>query len=343
MPFALSIGSLFVSSLALSAPLCPPTRSQLGVYDEINARILKAAQYDANDRQTAAEFGKKNNESAAVVEHRYGASGDLKCEQFGFISGAQAQLVMRGDTILANAHGLFFGSACEKPFSLNACTFTIEREGKKTAYKIDSQLASGWKCPPPTEKANALNKDWVILKLKKSVDPKVKPYQLVDPPCANEIGSADVVAVGKSVDYRLNGKISPDAKHYARCEIIRSACFNSTAVMKSNCDSDHGSSGSGLFLDEKNPKVFGIVVAMVDACPKDAKARTGPYNAACFHAQSIPIAGDLKKELEGLVGPPVASPKPTVTPPKPPATSPTPEVPPLPPTITPSKPKTTDL
>ena len=315
-----SLALLLLSLPAWSAPYCPPTQDQLGTNRRIADLILKAAQFGDKDRQTAKNFGLKTNESASVIEHRYQASGDLTCNNGKLTGNSQAQLVMRGDTILANAHGLHGGAGCDIPFKLKDCKFTTEADGKKVSYPIEAKLAGGWVCP--NKEGFAEHKDWVILKLKKPVNAAVKPYQLTSPPCAALLKPVNAVSVAKSEDFERMLKptestyIAP--RHYGRCQILGSPCpLAASSVMATDCDASHGASGGGLFYDEPTPKLFGLMMGIRDDCPEDAKAMTGAYHPRCYHSVAIPIAGELKEALEGLVkapAPPEVKPAPSPTP-----------------------------
>ena len=251
------------------------------------------------DRKTAANFADhKAGETKEIIEKRYAATGDFYCgkEFYG-----QGQLTIKDDIITTSAHILTKSvKTCPVTLApLSKCKFTLRHEGKLHDFDIDRIVDTGFKCTSNGQKLKG-SQDWIVLKLKKHVDPKIRPYPIAQS-SSFVAENPDVVMVAKSHDFNPTNKsdIRLAERHYGRCH-LRSVYGERTSplAVESDCDASPNSSGGSVLVPGDQPELLAIVSGGLEDCGSSDK--TGPYQKGCWATVMTPIAGDFRRTLEDI-------------------------------------------
>jgi hypothetical protein len=288
---------------------CGCAVSQFREIEDFHDLIIQAGIIDEDDRRTEDQYAKENKnaktgqvETVDTIKKRYAATGAINCGN-GKVYGS-AQLTLKDNLITTSAHALLDMDSCAVLAAPSDCVFVVYSHGKERQIKIDKKIKSGYDgktCP------QAMEDDWLVLKLSEHVD-DVKPYQ-VDPKAVTKMhNGSDVVAVGRSKDFRtftlVNGqRLYNFPKHVGNCKVKDTFEFPATRIY-TNCDSSKFSSGGSL-LSENSDSVTLLAIhqgsmetaeqanaAMVSGVPN-----RGEYSKAQRYSSYIPIAGAVYDSL----------------------------------------------
>ena len=280
---------------AVAAPICPPQKSVISDARALSKYTLHVNQVGDADRKIAGDFARgEPGQTRSTIEARYSATGDFSCgiEHFG-----QGQLTIKNNIITTSAHTFFGGTECPlKPAPISKCKFTAMVRGKPQDYAIEQLVATGFKCTSDGQKLKP-SQDWVIFKLKASVDNSVRPYAVIKDP-SKIFEQKPIVVVSKSHDFNPTKKefLRDAERHYSRCE-IQYVYGNSSKplAVESDCDTSGNSSGGSVLTPGPNPILLGVHSGAAESC--GTPGRTGPYQRGCWAAVMTPIAGDFLTAL----------------------------------------------
>ena len=281
---------------ATAAFICAPGHDQISAARDL---IHHVAQYDDADRRTKMDYARENKLTEAEVEKRHLGSGDLYCEK----SQSQGMVSVKDNLILVAGHALGYEDYCAKPIKpASSCKFVIHISDETLVYDIEAEVAVGFNCPQHKNSEMPPYNDWAILRLKKHVDRRIKPYAvaIVDPMDVD----TKVVAVGKSKDFYPNAKFDDKPRHYGNCDIKKiESILGEATQFQTNCDADHGLSGGGLFRPGPNPTVIGIFHSIASGCKDGTGANgTGDFQMNCWGSMVTPINEIIVSELNKVTG-----------------------------------------
>ena len=283
-------------ALTMAAVICPPSRNQITADREL---IHHVNQYDDDDRRLRADYARENKITEAEVEKRYAGSGDLYCGS----SFSQGQITLKDNLLLVSGHALGYASHCKNPIkAASKCKLVIHIEKETLVYDVESEVAAGMKCPDHKDYDLRTENDWAVLKLKKRVDPRVKPYAVavIDPKDTN----SKVVAVAKSEDFHKAEKPDDLPRHYGNCDIKKiDEDLGEATRLQTNCDVDHGASGGGIFRPGASPTIVGIVENKSIGCPDGTGADgKGEFQKNCWTGLVTPINDRIVAALNAATG-----------------------------------------
>jgi hypothetical protein len=151
----------------------------------------------------------------ADQQNIFAATGTIRCP--GGMSGT-AQLTVRPDIITTAGHLLYDPISCQRSAKADVCTFSIVSYGRSTDIAVTQEIDSGLK---DCSRARARD-DWLILKLKRTVD-DVEPYK-IEKNVGKFLKIGDRVStIASSLDFLVkdkNGNLV-EAKAYGECRIMQ--------------------------------------------------------------------------------------------------------------------------
>lgn len=147
-----------------------------------------------------------------------------------------SQLVESGSAIVTAAH-LFYDDSCSRKWDPADCAVVKLSGDKPKFYRFDSdKMHLGTNCPSLSP-----NKDWAVIKLKE------KPKNA----SAVKVCEAQNLTEGQAIEMVSANSKGQGPREFHRmvqsCKILSSQEAN--MVLRTDCDTDGGSSGSGIFKD----------------------------------------------------------------------------------------------
>ena len=281
-----------------AAPLCLPSKSVITDNRTIVDHFLKVNQYGDPDRKTAEDFADKSiGETKQTIENRYAATGDFSCGDAHF---GQGQVTIKDNIITTAAHVYAGRDNCPlKNPPLRNCKFTAMLDGKTQDYAIESVVNTGYKCSS-SDQTFKVSEDWIILKLKDSVDSRIRPYPIDRDPTRLS-RQKNIVHVSKSHDFNPTSQthMRTAARHYGRCELkyVYGESPRPT-VLETDCDSSGNSSGGSILTPGANPELLAITSGSLDKC--GANNKTGSYQHGCWSSVATPVSGEFFESLNAL-------------------------------------------
>ena len=290
--------TLISSFDAMAVPGCGNRRQIAGPLFDVGDIYQKSSQTDDPDRKSAQDFGLAHGMSAGQVEKRYSATGDIICPN----GAGQAQVTVKGDTVTTSAHMIYHGDDCKEIVPFRSCKFQLTIDGKKQEYKFKAILKSGRNCPNdlPLETAD----DWIVFRLEKAVDPRVKPYAIPGIGRGKAAPGDKIVTVAKSHDWPDVGRtlLRDRPRHYGECQLKKSSVHE----IQSNCDTSAGSSGGSVLTTGEDPVLIGIVSGQINPkrnpnCEKRPD-NTGAYQPDCWGSVAVAVGGDFRSAIMEATG-----------------------------------------
>ena len=268
---------LSASLLIHSAPICPPTKSQISDDKDL---VSKVGYYDGIKPEDAEAFARRLSIPKKEVERRFDATGVFACQS----AWGQGNVVVNRGTIAVPAHILYSESKCDQKRPLDKCVFIYQGRGKDELFAIDKVVNSGG-CTPGGKLKNG--EDWAILKLKAKLPASLQPYGV--PARGEEMKPGDAaVVVGKSAGFnpkKLEGALSTLPKGHANCTAIAKGTRSYPDLMQSNCFAYPGCSGCAILTDGARPLIKGILkgdMNVSNGClGSDVPGEDGPFKVDC--------------------------------------------------------------
>ena len=306
----LKLPSLVIVLLPITATAmlpCLPRRTITSDMQNLSAKAMNVVLVGSADRKNATNYGLDHDHiTPEAVESRYGATGDLSCPIPGYPNwgAGQAQVTFKNNVLTTAAHVFFTNRDCASLVKPSTCTFIIRVAGKEQRYAISPEFEAGYKCPhqgPFTSGGD----DWMVLKLKKAVDSRVRPYDIRREGQAS-IGAGDeLVAVGKSVDWPAKNtalNLLDRPRHYGDCNSQFAVKSGSSGSVEVDCDWSKGASGGSLVSRGPNPTLLAIVRGDTSKVPANCDQSLGAdghdsYHQHCWTNLATAVDGDFKSAI----------------------------------------------
>ena len=295
---------LFLSVVSLRSralPTCVPRQDLMKPLFDVGDIYQRSAQTDEPDRKSAQDFGAAHGMSAAQVEKKFAATGDFICPK----ATGQAQVTVRGDVVTTAAHLIYPKHNCDDVVPFKDCRLQLNVNGKMQAYRFKAIVKSGITCPAASEFKH--QDDWIVLRLEKTVDPRVKPYAISTGTSAKLNPDQKIITVAKSYDWPDTGRafIRDRPRHYAECE-IKKLPDEPLQLLQTNCDTSSGSSGGSVLTTDGDPLLLGIVSGQLKPGQRpncaERPAQSGPYQADCWGSAAVAVDGAFRSAILEAAG-----------------------------------------
>lgn len=254
-------------------------------------QIVQVEEHDT--RQTFEEYAKERRVPVSQIRAKFSGSGIVVCNDNTPIS---AQVTGSRNVISTAGHLFRDPDSCrDKDFS-KGCYFHTEST-PNVKYEIDlKSLRMEQSCVPGQR-----SDDWAVLKLKRPVPNKVKPYKI--PAEDVELGpNTEVVHVAAySSDFERNGQ---RLSHVQHC-LIRGADYMFNAPVRTNCTTGKGSSGSGQFIEDNNELVM-VAINVHEKIGNRTKPKMGFNDGSqdvrkALYNGSVPLSGNFLTTIHEMV------------------------------------------
>ena len=149
----------------------------------------------------------------------------------------------------------------------------------------------------------------MVLRLKKPVDARIKPYAIRADYSLALHQNEGVVQIGRSGDWPAGhvGNMSERARHYGDCKTGSADQFGTSGLVETDCDSDSGSSGGSVVTPGPDPVLVAINHGSIEhgspGCdPKIGATGHDDYHPNCWAGLAAPIAKDLQAAVLKAAG-----------------------------------------
>ena len=272
---------------------------------DASAKAMDVVLVGKLDRKSATDFGltPPRHMTPEAVEAQYAATGDLSCPFPGYPRWGvgQAQVTLKNNVLTTAAHVFFRKNDCTTLLQPSKCEFVIRVAGKEQRYGIEPQFKTGYKCPHDGEFEPG--EDWMVLKLKRSVDARVKAYGVRREQVVK--AGDELVSVGKSMDWPTGDgttTLLDRPRHYGDCSAQYSAKSGSSGSIETDCDASKGNSGGSLLSPGASPDLLAVTSGQIKEIPKGCDTTLGhagsdTYHEHCWANFATAVDGEFRDEI----------------------------------------------